>query len=112
MLGVDAMKSGIEGAMSAGTLKEAKIVILSRRQKSEYETLGIVGAAMGCEGIGGRSDVREIDGVEGACDCGADCAWGGEAPNNFAKRASLYTQMAILTAVVEMNLAGPGVTVE
>lgn len=37
---------------------------------------------------------------------------GGLAPNIFAKRASLYTQMAMFTAVVEMNLAGPAVTVE
>ena len=33
MDGVDAMKSGIDGAMRAGTLKEAKMVTLSRRQK-------------------------------------------------------------------------------
>jgi hypothetical protein len=52
MLGVDAMKSGIEGAISGGTLKEAKIVTLSRRQKREYENLGMVGAAAACEGIG------------------------------------------------------------
>ncbi len=62
--------------------------------------------------------VREIDAVEYArfckydCDRGAGCVGGGEAPKIFAKRASLYTQMAMLTAVVVMNLAGPAVTVE
>lgn len=35
ILGVEAIKSGIEGAMSVGTLKEANIVTLSRRQKRE-----------------------------------------------------------------------------
>lgn len=34
MSGVEAMKSGIEGPIREGTLKEAKIVTLSRRQKS------------------------------------------------------------------------------
>lgn len=34
MEGVEAMKSGIEGAMRGGMLKEAKMVTLSRRQKS------------------------------------------------------------------------------
>lgn len=34
MAGEDAMKSGIEGAIRGGTLNEAKIVMLSRRQKS------------------------------------------------------------------------------
>lgn len=73
---------------------------------------------MGCGGIGGRSVVRGIEVVEYACvcececDCVAVCVGGGEAPKIFAKRASLYTQMAMLTAVVVMNLAGPGVTVE
>lgn len=110
--GVDAIKSGIEGAIRAGTLNEAKIVTLSRRQKSPYETLGMVGAAAGCDSVGGRSDVRGIEGVEVACDCVEACVGGGEAPKIFAKRASLYTQMAMLTAVVEINLAGPGVTVE
>lgn len=33
MAGVGAMKSGIFGARRGGTLKEAKIVTLSRRQK-------------------------------------------------------------------------------
>jgi hypothetical protein len=33
MPGVAATKSGIEGAIKAGMLKEAKIVMLSRRQK-------------------------------------------------------------------------------
>lgn len=54
-------------------------------------------------------------GLGGAADEDDDCCEpeaGGDAPNIFAKRASLYTQMAMLTAVVEMNLAGPGVTVE
>jgi hypothetical protein len=31
--GVEATKSGIEGAMRAGMLNDAKIVMLSRRQK-------------------------------------------------------------------------------
>lgn len=35
MPGVEAMESGIEGAIRAGTLKEAKMVTLSRRQKRE-----------------------------------------------------------------------------
>lgn len=34
MSGVEAIKSGIEGATTGGMLKEAKMVILSRRQKS------------------------------------------------------------------------------
>ena len=33
MRGVSARKSGIEGAIREGTLKEAKMVMLSRRQK-------------------------------------------------------------------------------
>lgn len=33
MVGLEARKSGIEGAMRAGMLKEAQIVMLSRRQK-------------------------------------------------------------------------------
>lgn len=113
MLGVDAMKSGIDGAISVGTLKEAKMVTLSRRQKREYESLGMVGAATDCEGIGWQTDdVRGGEGVVCDWDCVPVCAGGGEAPKIFAKRASLYTQMAMLTAVVEMNLAGPAVTVE
>ena len=80
--------------------------------------MGIVGAAMGCAGIGARSAVCGIDAAEYArfckCDCDrvASCAGGGDAPKIFAKRASLYTQMAMFTAVVVMNLTGPGVTVE
>ena len=41
---VAARASGMDGAINAGTLKEAKIVTLSRRQKREYETFGMVGA--------------------------------------------------------------------
>lgn len=50
MSGVEATKSGIEDATSGGMLKEAKIVMLSRRQKSEYEILGTwtVAVADGC----------------------------------------------------------------
>lgn len=58
------------------------------------------------ENIWGRGDGPGEDDDPCAPDAG------GEAPNIFAKRASLYTQMAMLTAVVERNLAGPGVTVE
>lgn len=84
--GVEATKSGMEGAMSGGMLKDAKTVTLSRRQKSEYEILGTVGTAEEDE------------------DCGA--------PKNLANRESLYTHRPMLTVVVVRNLAVPGNTVE
>lgn len=64
MSGVEAAKSGIEGATSGGMLKEAKIVMLSRRQKSEYEILGtwMVAAADGC---GWQVDGDAVPGVPG-----------------------------------------------
>lgn len=49
-------------------------------------------------------DVEEAEGwhwVDGLLD----------GPNNFANRASLYTQMDIFTVVVVRNFAVPGVTV-
>lgn len=95
--GVLAMKSGIEGAIRGGMLNEAKMVILSRRQKREYETLGIWGPVT--VALGWHVD-------------GDDDPWAfGFGPKILAKRASLYTQIAMLTVVVVMNFAGPGVTV-
>lgn len=89
------MKSGIEGAIRGGTLNEAKMVMLSRRQNRVYETLGIWGPVAVALGW-------HVDGDE------PEFGW---APKILAKRASLYTQIAMLTTVVEMNFAGPGVTV-
>lgn len=61
---------------------------------------------------GGWSAVRgklyiQDEEKEGACREGEDVA-----PKILANRASLYTHIAMLTIVVEMNFAGPGVTVE
>lgn len=109
------MKSGIEGAIRGGTLKEAKIVMLSRRQKSPYEIVGIFGAlAVMC------GWQLYFDACVDAAGAGLEPAvpgWlagvvgGGFAPKILAKRASLYTQIAMFTTVVEMNFAGPAVTV-
>lgn len=98
MPGVGAIQSGIEGAMSGGTLKDAKMVTLSRRQKRVYEIFGILGTG---GGVGAEIGFGPVD-VEG----------GGDAPKSFANLASLYTQIAIFTLVVETNLAVPGVTFE
>lgn len=110
------MKSGIEGAIRGGTLKEAKIVMLSRRQKSPYEIVGIFGAAAvmcgwqlyfdACAGAAGAGVEPVVPGWP------AGVVGGGFAPKILAKRASLYTQIAMFTTVVEMNFAGPAVTVE
>lgn len=111
IFGVDAIKSGIDGAIRAGTLKEAKIVTLSRRQKSVYDILGIWGGAFFTAAVAAAvaADTAAADDVpdgwhwvEGLVD----------GPNSFAKRASLYTQMDMLTVVVVRNFAVPGVTVE
>ena len=45
-------------------------------------------------------------------DAGSGVLGGGLAPKILAKRASLYTHIAMFTVVVVMNLAGPGVMVE
>lgn len=54
MLAVGASESGMCGARSGGMLKEAKMVMLSRRQKRVYEILGIWGCVCdcGCGGLG------------------------------------------------------------
>lgn len=98
ILGVGATQSGIEGATRAGTLKDAKMVTLSRRQKREYEIFGILGAG---GGVSAPAGLELVDAEEG-----------GDAPKSFANRASLYTQIAIFTLVVDTNLAGPAVTFE
>ena len=46
--GVEASASGIIGPTSCGRLNEAKMVMLSRRQKRERETLGILSAGGAC----------------------------------------------------------------
>lgn len=76
--------------------------------------MGIVGAAGRDDGTGGRRVVVLAEGVGilGAFDDGSGVVGGGLAPNIRAKRASLYTQMAMFTVVVAINLAGPGVMVE
>lgn len=48
--GVAATASGIDGAIKAGILKEAKIVMLSRRQNRVYEILGTLGAPIAPDG--------------------------------------------------------------
>lgn len=68
-------------------------------------------AAPGCFGVGTGWQEKGCGLGDGPGGC-FEPEGGGDAPNIFAKRASLYTQMAMLTAVVEMNFAGPGVTVE
>lgn len=50
MDGEGARISGILGARMAGTLKDAKIVTLSRRQKRVYEILGICFIGSCCGG--------------------------------------------------------------
>jgi hypothetical protein len=77
--GVAAIESGIEGAMSAGMLKEAKIVMLSRRQKSVYEILGTLGAPTvegdGWQEAGVVAVKRPFEGdlADGGCGCGCPC---------------------------------------
>ena len=121
-----AIMSGIFGARSGGTLNDAKMVTLSRRQKSVYEVMGIrltgAAAAGGCGvdlgGTDGDGDDGAFagpavsvgeeleDGAEEEEDEGA-----GDAPNILANLASLYTQIDMLTVVVVRNLPNPGVTV-
>jgi hypothetical protein len=101
----------MEGAMRSGTLKDAKIVTLSRRQKSIYEVLGILAAvfaAVTAAAATGLEDSRD-DGVAGDNEEGDGPD---EGPNIFANLASLYTHIDMFTAVVVTNFAVPGVTVE
>jgi hypothetical protein len=95
----------MEGAMRSGILKDAKIVTLSRRQKSMYEVLGILAAvfaAVTAAAATGLEDGRDDDVGDGP----------DEGPNIFANLASLYTHIDMFTAVVVTNFAVPGVTVE
>ena len=71
------------GAIMDGKLKDAKMVILSRTQKSAYVSLGTAAAG-------------DADG----------------ALNILAKCESLYTQRLMLTAEVARNFVGPDDTVD
>jgi hypothetical protein len=85
-------------------LKDAKIVMLSRRQKRAYEIFGTLAAPDGWQDAGGDVDCAGVDeGDDGGFD---------EAPKSRANLASLYTQIPMFTAVVARNLAVPANTVE
>jgi len=96
--------------MRSGTLKDAKMVTLSRRQKSIYELLGILAAVFAA-----AVTVAAATGLEGDIDddvAGDDEGDGPDkGPNIFANLASLYTHIDMFTAVVVTNFAVPGVTV-
>lgn len=121
MCGVAASESGISGAMSAGMLNEAKIVMLSRRQKSVYEILGTCGTpapgpvpAPGpgrAEGVGWHEAGGVVIPCKGGYVCDG-CGCVGLGPKMRANRASLYTHIPIFTIVVVRNFAVPGKTVE
>jgi hypothetical protein len=118
MPGVEATKSGMEGAINGGILKDAKIVMLSRKQKSVNDVLGILGGWFAIVVVVTLAAVAPAVPVlvAVAMVVGAAEGWHWvdgllDGPNSFANRASLYTQMAIFTVVVVRNFAVPGVTV-
>lgn len=84
--GVEARVSGICGVMSWGTLKEAKIVRLSRRPKRPRDVLGIFSACVAALVAAAAFAAAAEDDLDGCEELAWLWPW---APNSFANRVSL-----------------------
>lgn len=105
--GFDATASGTYLATMGGRLKEAKMVILSRKQKRPYDVIGIFGALCGRQaaaalicGVTAAAVGAFADADEGLF----PCPW---VPNILTNRESLYTHIDMFTMAVVRNFMNP-----